>query len=94
VYGWREPASPAHLLSQLRGELSAARTELVAQGASAPERGRALAAVAGHHVTARTGALLGSRAERLPARARRALSLEGRASFAPLHLDGERAPPS
>ncbi len=89
VYGWREPASPAHLLSQLRGELGHARTELIAQGASPRERHRALAAVASHHVIARTGALLGSRAERLPARARRTLSLEGRASFAPLDLDGE-----
>jgi len=89
VYGWREPASPAHLLSQLRGELGHARVELIAQGAAPAERRRALAAVAGHHVIARTGALLGSRAERLPARVRRALSLEGRASFASLDLDGE-----
>jgi hypothetical protein len=36
------------------------------------------------------GGLLGSRADRLPAGARRKLSLEGRAGFAPLKLD---APP-
>jgi glycosyltransferase involved in cell wall biosynthesis len=90
VYGWREPAAPAHLLSQLRGELGHARTELIAQGASSRECRRALAAVAGHHVVTRAGALLGSRAEKLPARVRRTLSLEGRASFTPLDLDGER----
>jgi rhamnosyltransferase len=89
VYGWREPASPLHLLSQLRGELGHSREELSARGVSSTERRRALAAVAGHHVVARTGALLGSRAEKLPARVRRTLSLEGRASFAPLDLDGE-----
>jgi glycosyltransferase involved in cell wall biosynthesis len=89
VYGWREPASPAHLLSQLRGELSAARTKLVAQEVPTSERRRALAAVARHHVIVRAGALLGSRAEHLPARARRTLSLEGRASFIALDLDGE-----
>jgi glycosyltransferase involved in cell wall biosynthesis len=89
VYGWREPASPAHLLAQLRGELGYARAGLIAQGASSRERRRALAAVAGHHVVARTGALLGSRAEKLPARVRRTLSLESRASFTPLDIDGE-----
>jgi GT2 family glycosyltransferase len=89
VYGWREPASPAHLLSQLRGELGRTREELIEQGAAAALRRRTLAAVARHHVVGRTGALLGSRADLLPARARRRLSLEGRASFAPLHLDDE-----
>jgi hypothetical protein len=33
------------------------------------------------------GALLGSRSDRLPPRARRSLSLERRAGFAPLRLD-------
>jgi glycosyltransferase involved in cell wall biosynthesis len=89
VYGWREPASPAHLLSQLRGELGRTRAELVEQGEPASRRRSALLAVARHHVVSRTGALLGSRADLLPARARRMLSLEGRADFAPLHLDGE-----
>ena len=51
----------------------------------------ALAAVSRHHVLRSMGALLGSRADRLPAGARRRLSLEGRAGFAPLRLDGEEA---
>jgi glycosyltransferase involved in cell wall biosynthesis len=89
VYGWREPASPARLVRGLRGELGATRRELRAAGA-APARGRAtLAAVTRQHVLRLAGALLGSRAEALPAWARRWLSLERRASFVPLELDSQ-----
>ncbi len=94
VYGWREPASPAHLLRGLRGELGRAREELIAQDVPAGRRRATLAAVARHHAVCRTGALLGSRAERLPAGARRRLSLEGRAGFAPLDLDLRQLPPT
>jgi GT2 family glycosyltransferase len=94
VYGWREPASPAHLLAQLRGELGQAREALMGQGVSRGRRCVTLAAVSRHHVVARAGALLGSRADRLPAGATRRLSLEGRAGFARLDLDGERMPPT
>ena len=87
VYGWREPGSPAHLAGQLRGALGAARRELIRQGVSARRRRATLAAVSGHQVVRLAGALLGSRADRLPAGARRTLSLEGRASFLPLELD-------
>jgi glycosyltransferase involved in cell wall biosynthesis len=87
VYGWREPASPVHLLSQLRGELGRTRRELFAGGASAAARRRTLAQVTRHHVLTRAGALLGSRADRLPAVARRGLSLERRSSFHALRLD-------
>ncbi|HEX4107196.1 MAG TPA: glycosyltransferase family 2 protein [Solirubrobacteraceae bacterium] len=72
VYGWREPASPRALVRNLRGELGAARRELGAGPAT-------LATVAARHGLRTAGALLGSRADRLPARARRALSLERRA---------------
>ena len=34
VYGWREPASPRHLLSRLRGALGQARKALNTDGAS------------------------------------------------------------
>jgi len=88
VYGWREPASPAELLRRLRGELGAARTELPA--GSAGERLMALAGISAHQLARMCGALLGSRSERLPAAARRRLSLEGRADFAELHLDEHR----
>jgi GT2 family glycosyltransferase len=87
VYGWREPASPAHLARRLRGELGWARRELDRAGASRSERRATLAAVTRHHVVRLAGSLLGSRADRLPAGARRGLSLEGRSSFEPLHLD-------
>jgi glycosyltransferase involved in cell wall biosynthesis len=93
VYGWREPLSPARLLGQLRGELGRAREELIGQGVSAGRRHWTLAAVGRHHAVCRAGALLGSRADRLPAGARRRLSLEGRASFAPLDLNGDSTRP-
>jgi GT2 family glycosyltransferase len=84
IYGWREPASPGHLLSRLRGALGQARASLTGEGASLASRSRTLAAVAGHQLASLCGALLGSRADRLPAAVRRRLSLEGRAGFAPL----------
>jgi GT2 family glycosyltransferase len=92
VYGWREPCAPGHLLRRLRGELGYARRELARAGASSVERRRTLAAVATHHLVRLVGALLGSRAERLPEGARRRLSLEGRSSFEPLELDGPSRP--
>jgi glycosyltransferase involved in cell wall biosynthesis len=87
VYGWREPASPAHLVSQLRGRVGQARHELVAAGALPARRRATLAALSSHHVARLTGALLGSRADLLPAGVRRRLSLERRAGFAALDLD-------
>jgi len=92
VYGWREPVSPAHLLRGLRGELGRAREQMIGQGVPAGRRRTTLAAVARHHVICRAGALLGSRADRLPAPARRTLSLEGRGGFAPLDLESEQPP--
>jgi GT2 family glycosyltransferase len=86
IYGWREPCSPAQLARGLRGELGFARAQLERRSAAPAERRATLAAVARHHVVRRAGALLGSRAGRLPAGARRRLSLEGRDSFEPLHL--------
>jgi glycosyltransferase involved in cell wall biosynthesis len=87
VYGWREPASPVRAARQLRGALGQARRRLREDGAS-PQRLRAtLLAVSSHHVVRLVGAQLGSRADLLPARARRRLSLERRASFEPLAFD-------
>jgi rhamnosyltransferase len=84
VYGWREPAGLMHLARQVRGALGNAR-EIGWDGAApAP---RVLADVTRYHVLRLTGALLGSRAERLPPSLRRRLSLEGRASFVPLELN-------
>jgi GT2 family glycosyltransferase len=88
VYGWREPAAPARLISQLRGELRFAREDLIGRDLPPGRRGVALASIARHHVVCRAGALLGSRADKLPAQARRVLSLDGRAGFEPLDLGG------
>ncbi len=92
VYGWREPASPAHLIRGLRGELRRAHESMIAEALPGQRRRATLAAVGRHHATCSAGALLGSRADRLPAGARRRLSLEGRGGFAPLDLDAERRP--
>jgi glycosyltransferase involved in cell wall biosynthesis len=87
VYGWCEPASPARLVRNLRGELGATRRELIAAGVPRARRRATLAALSGHHVVRTAGALLGSRADSLPVWARGQLSLEGRAGFEPLRLD-------
>jgi glycosyltransferase involved in cell wall biosynthesis len=94
VYGWREPAAPARLISQLRGELKFAREDLIGRDLPPTRRGVALASIARHHVVCRAGALLGSRADKLPAQARRVLSLDGRAGFEPLDLGGAPLPPT
>jgi glycosyltransferase involved in cell wall biosynthesis len=87
VYGWREPASPAHLARQLRGTLGQARRELISENAPPVRRLATLAAAGRHHVVRLAGALLGSRADLLPARVRCWFSLEGRAGFVALDLD-------
>ncbi|MGI8558712.1 MAG: glycosyltransferase family 2 protein [Solirubrobacteraceae bacterium] len=73
VYGWVESASPRHLLRQLRGELGVVHRS----GTST------LPAAARHHLVRLAGALLGSRADRLPPAVRRRCSLERRSSFEP-----------
>jgi len=87
IYGWREPAGAAHLARQLRGALGQARGELSAAGLSPARRWATLASVSRHHVARLAGAVLGSRADLLPAGVRARLSLERRAGFAALDLD-------
>jgi glycosyltransferase involved in cell wall biosynthesis len=65
-----------------------------ARGGIEARREATLAALTRHHVVRLAGALLGSRAGSLPPWARRRLSLEGRAGFAPLQLDPPASPPS
>src|ERR1700722_13466399 len=81
VYGWREPASPRHVLSRLRGSLGQARRAPAVRGASSGRRLTTLAAVAAHEVVCLAGALLGSHADHLPPSVRRTISLEGHARF-------------
>jgi len=85
--GWRESADPRSLARGLRGELGAARRDPLLAGLPPRQRLATLAAVSRHHIARLAGAALGSRADRLPPRARRALSLERRAGFAALDLD-------
>ena len=87
VYGWREPATPAHLARSLRGELGRSRRELARSGVAPIQSALMLAGVARHHTVRLTGAMLGSRSDRLPAALRRVLSLERRAGFSSLELD-------
>src|SRR5271166_5295636 len=61
VYGWREPASPAHLIRQLRGQLRRAHESRFAEAAPGERPRATLAAVGRHHAICRAGALLGSR---------------------------------
>jgi rhamnosyltransferase len=79
VYGWREPASARRFVSQVRGEVGAAARDPRVRERDAVRRALALAAVARHHAARQAGAVLGSRADRLPPSARRLLSLDRRA---------------
>jgi rhamnosyltransferase len=90
VYGWREPASPVRVVGQLRGAVGHARRELLREDMPARRRRATLAAVSRHHLVCLAGAMLGSHADRLPAAARRRLSLEGRGGFAPLDLNRDQ----
>ena len=88
VYGWREPLHPREIAGRLRGELGAQRRELAADGAPAARSTATLAAATRHHVVRLAGALLGSRADRLPPSVRGWCSLEGRRSFVAADPDG------
>jgi GT2 family glycosyltransferase len=87
VYGWREPVGPAHLVAQLRGQLSQARRDPVSAQSSSARRGATLVAVGARHLVRQTGVMLGSRADLLPSSVRSRLSLERRGDFAALDLD-------
>jgi rhamnosyltransferase len=93
VYGWREPISARHVIGQLRGSLGEADRELVRAGATPASRAAGLARAAAQRAARLSGAILGSRADRLPGRAQRALSLERRSGLAPLDLDTPAAGP-
>jgi rhamnosyltransferase len=91
VYGWRSPAGLGHWVMQLRGRLGTEARALRAADAPPLRWPLALSGAALDHAAELTGAILGSRADRLPEWARRAASLERRASFVP--LDGAAPPP-
>ncbi len=84
IYGWREPATARHFVLQLRGQMGARRRSLRAGGAPRWQSNLAmLPAAAGQSVRV-AGAVLGSRSDRLPPRARGWLSLDGRRSYVPM----------
>ncbi len=101
VYGFVEPASPRAVARKLRGEVGAGRRPARPGGSLGASREAVQAkhgvsvsswALTRHHAVRLAGALLGSRAGMLPGWARRRLSLEGRAGFAPLDLDASGGP--
>lgn len=83
VYGHVEPASPRRTARVLRDSMRADARQLRADGAAAPRRAAGILRSLGHHLIRAAGAILGSRADRLPPAVRRMLSLERRASFEP-----------
>ncbi|HEV3228410.1 MAG TPA: glycosyltransferase family 2 protein [Solirubrobacteraceae bacterium] len=88
VYGWREPAGVVHWILQLRGRLGTEWRALRAAGTPLARRPPALTRAVIEHTARLAGAVLGSRADRLPARVRGWASLDGRSSFAPLGGEG------
>jgi rhamnosyltransferase len=87
VYDYREPFGAGYLVGQLRGAAGAGlRGGPPADRAPARRAGRMIVAVAQQGFQL-VGAILGSRADRLPAGVRRRLSLERRATFEPIAWD-------
>ncbi len=80
IYGWREPSRPSHLLAQVRGEVARTDRELRREGLSRSRRVMALLAAAASSGARLTGAILGSRADRLPRLLQPAFSLERRSN--------------
>lgn len=80
IYDWRQPMSPRVLARNLWGNVGADRRWLVSHsgGTSPSAQLELLVRATLHHVASTTGAVLGSRARRLPRSAVRRLSLEGR----------------
>jgi glycosyltransferase involved in cell wall biosynthesis len=83
VYGHVESAAPKRIARRLVDETRGDVEFLRANGAPLEARLTGAARSAVHHAVRMGGALVGSRADRLPPSLRSALSLEGRAGFDP-----------
>jgi glycosyltransferase involved in cell wall biosynthesis len=83
VLGHVEHAHPIDTPQTVRGLVGHDKRWLRRQGVHGRALVRPLAVSLRHHAIRQTGAIVGTRADRLPAPARRALSLEGRESFVP-----------
>jgi glycosyltransferase involved in cell wall biosynthesis len=87
VLGHVQPAGPKTLVWDVRGLVGADKRWLRAHGVGGRALARPLARSARHHAIRVTAAAVGSRADRVPAAARRRLSLEGRGTFSPVEID-------
>jgi glycosyltransferase involved in cell wall biosynthesis/GT2 family glycosyltransferase len=90
VLGHREPAGLRGTLRTVRGQSAADRAWLKQREVTGRALRRGYARSFRHYALRQTGAILGSRAGRLPAWARRVLSLEGRSTYDP--IDVPRSP--
>jgi glycosyltransferase involved in cell wall biosynthesis len=88
VLGFRQGWGPVRTPRDVRALVAADARWLRARGVRGPALARALAVSARHHTIRQAGSILGSRAGRLPAAVRGALSLEGRSSFEPYRPPG------
>ena len=87
VLGYREPAGPLRTLRSIRSLYRSDKAWLRRHGVRGARLAWALAGSLRHHTVRLTGAVLGSRAGRLPPGVRRMLSLERRSTFEPLAVD-------
>jgi O-antigen biosynthesis protein len=88
VLGFQQPWGPRRTLNDIRGLVGADRRWLKAQGLERRAMVRPLLVSGRHHAGRMAGSIIGTRADRLPAALRRALSLEGRATFTPYEIPG------
>ncbi|MEX2195736.1 MAG: glycosyltransferase [Thermoleophilaceae bacterium] len=89
VLGHVEPVGPRRSARDVWHLVKADRAYLrEVEGLSKPASLGPLAVSVRHHALRTAGAVLGTRADRLPRRAREALSLEGRDSFEPVAIPG------
>jgi glycosyltransferase involved in cell wall biosynthesis len=83
VLGFVQPWGPKRTLWDVRGLVGADRRWLRAQGVHGSALVPPLLVSGRHHSIRMAGAILGTRADRLPASLRKLLSLEGRSTFVP-----------
>ena len=83
VLGFRQPWGVKRTAMDIRGLVGADKRWLRSHGVHGRRLVRPLAVSARHHTLRLAGAILGTRAGRLPAPVRRALSLERRSTFVP-----------
>ncbi len=88
VLDHRQAWGPKRTLWDVRGLTGADKRWLRAQGVSGAPLAKALAVSLRHHSLRMAGAIIGSRADRLPRPLRRLMSLEGRDSFTPYEVPG------